>query len=105
MSIQLDHEVMEFDQDAANWVQLYRDTLAQIKQLQEQADIARANIEQAMGVCEVGLYNNRPLVRWTNVSSSRLDVNKVKEALSPELIAQFSNTTSSRRFVIVSDEA
>lgn len=104
MSIQTDHEIMELDQDAANWVQLYRETLASIKLLQEQADIARANIESQMGTCTVGLYNNRPLVRWTNVTSSRLDVNKVKEALSPELIAQFSSTTSSRRFTIVNED-
>jgi predicted phage-related endonuclease len=104
MSIETDYQVKDFDQDAANWVEFYRQTQAQIKELQEKADYARANIEQALGMCEVGTFNNRPIVRWTTVKTSRLDVNKVKEALSPELVEQFSTVTTSRRFVLVTEE-
>jgi predicted phage-related endonuclease len=104
MSIETDYQVKDFDQDAANWVTFYRETQAQIKELQEKADYARANIEQALGTCEVGTFQNRPIVRWTTVNSSRLDVNKVKEALSPELVEQFSTVTTSRRFVLVNEE-
>ena len=95
---------MDFDLDTANWVERYRETLAEIKVLQEQADIARAHIEQAMGDCQIGFHHNRPLVRWTTVTTTRLDTTKVKAALSEELIEQFSNTTTSRRFTLLDED-
>ena len=104
VSVQDSNEVIDFDQETADWVERYRETLAEIKALQEQADIARYRIESAMGDCQVGFHHNRPLVRWTTVTTTRLDTTKVKEALSEELIAQFSNTSISRRFTLVSPD-
>lgn len=105
MSVQINNEVVDFDQQTANWVARYRDTLAEIKELQEQADVARAHIEQAMGECQIGFHHNRPLVRWTTVTTTRLDTSKVKAALSPELIEQFSNTSTSRRFTLLDEDS
>jgi len=105
MSVQITNEVIDFDQETADWVQRYRDTMAEIKALQEQADIARTRIESAMGDCQIGFYHNRPMVRWTTVTTTRLDTTKVKAALSPELIEQFSNTTVSRRFTLLDEDS
>ena len=105
MSVQINPETIDFDQETADWVQRYRDTLAEMKLLQEQADIARTRIESAMGDCQIGFYHNRPLVRWTTVTTTRLDTTKVKAALSPELIEQFSNTSTARRFTLVDQDS
>ena len=104
MSVQITNEVIDFDQETADWVQRLRETLAEIKQLQEQADIARSYIEAAMGDCQIGFHHNRPIVRWTTVTTTRLDTTKVKAALSPELIEQFSNTSIARRFTLVDED-
>ncbi len=105
MSVQINNEVIDFDQQTADWVQRYRETLLEIKSLQEQADIARSHIESAMGDCQIGFHHNRPLVRWTTVTTTRLDTTKVKTALSPELIEQFSSTNISRRFTLVDEDS
>jgi len=105
VSVQITNEVIDFDQETADWVQRYRETMAEIKALQEQADIARTRIESAMGDCQIGFYHNRPLVRWTTVTTTRLDTTKVKAALSAELIEQFSNTTVSRRFTLLDEDS
>lgn len=104
MSVQITNEVIDFDQETADWVQRYRETMAEIKALQEQADIARTRIESSMGDCQIGFYHNRPLVRWTTVTTTRLDTTKVKAALSAELIEQFSNTSTSRRFTLLDED-
>ena len=104
MSVQISEHVVNFDQDVANWVTHYRDTLYQIKQLQEQADVARSHIEVALGDCEEGFHNNRLLVRWTNVVTERLDTKRVREILTPEILQQFTSTTTSRRFTLVNEE-
>jgi hypothetical protein len=104
VSVQINNEVLDFDQETADWVQRYRETLYEIKALQEQADIARSHIEAAMGDCQIGFHHNRPLVRWTTVTTTRLDTTKVKAALSEELISQFSNTSISRRFTLVDED-
>ena len=104
MSVQINKEVIDFDQETADWVQRYRETLLEIKNLQEQADVARSHIEAAMGDCQIGFHHNRPLVRWTTVTTTRLDTTKVKAALSQELIEQFSNTTTARRFTLLDED-
>lgn len=101
MGIQFDHEVMEFDIDDVNDIERYKSLLLEIKEIQEQADFYRAKIEATLGVCEIGTYNSQPLVRWTNVTTSRLDSKRIKEHLSADLYELFSMTTTSRRFVIV----
>jgi predicted phage-related endonuclease len=105
VSVQITNEVIDFDQETADWVQRYRETMAEIKALQEQADIARTRIESAMGDCQIGFYHNRPLVRWTTVTTTRLDTTKVKAALSAELIEQFSNTSVARRFTLLDEDS
>jgi predicted phage-related endonuclease len=104
VGVQINIEVIDFDQETADWVQRLRETNAEIKLLQEQADIARSHIESAMGDCQIGFHHNRPMVRWVTVTTTRLDTTKVKAALSPELIEQFSNTSTSRRFTLLDED-
>jgi len=105
MGVQIEPAVIDFDLDTVNWVDRYRQTLRDIKELQEVADIARSHIEQAMGECQVGLHQNRPLVKWTTITSERLNTKAVKEALTPELLAQFTTISTSRRFSLCDEDA
>tara|TARA_R110000822_G_scaffold1273_7_gene5795 strand:+ start:3479 stop:3799 length:321 start_codon:yes stop_codon:yes gene_type:complete len=104
MSVQIETDVVDFDLDTANWVARYRATQKEIKELQEVLDIARSHIEAAMGECQVGLHHNRPVVRWTTVTTERLDVKRVKESLTPELLASFTATSTTRRFTLIEEE-
>jgi predicted phage-related endonuclease len=104
MSIEIETGVLEFDLDTFNWVDRYRHTMREMKELQEVADIARSHIEAAMGDCQIGFHHNRPVVRWTTVTTERLNTKMVKEALTPELLAQFTTTSTSRRFTLVDED-
>ena len=105
MSVQIEAGVVDFDLDTFNWVDRYRHTMQEIKELQEVADVARSHIERAMGECQVGLHHNRPVVRWTTVTSERLNTKMVKEALTPELLAQFTTISTSRRFTLCDEDS
>jgi predicted phage-related endonuclease len=78
--------------------------MREIKELQEIADIARSHIERAMGECQVGLHHNRPVVRWTTISTERLNTKLVKESLTPELLEQFTTVSISRRFSLCDED-
>ena len=104
MSMQIETGVLEFDLDTFNWVDRYRHTMREIKELQEVADIARSHIEAAMGDCQIGFHHNRPVVKWTTVTTERLNTKMVKEALTPELLEQFTTTSISRRFSLVDED-
>ena len=104
MSMQIETGVIDFDLDTFNWVDRYRHTMREIKELQEVADIARSHIEAAMGDCQIGFHHNRPVVKWTTVTTERLNTKMVKEALTPELLEQFTTTSISRRFSLVDED-
>ena len=102
--MQIETGVIDFDLDTFNWVDRYRHTMREIKELQEVADIARSHIEAAMGDCQIGFHHNRPVVKWTTVTTERLNTKMVKEALTPELLEQFTTTSISRRFSLVDED-
>jgi hypothetical protein len=104
MSVQIEVGVMDFDLDTFNWVDRYRETMREIKALQEIADIARSHIEGAMGECQIGMHHNRPVVRWTTITTERLNTKLVKEALTPELLEQFTTVSTSRRFTLCDED-
>ena len=104
MSMQIETGVIDFDLDTFNWVDRYRHTMREIKELQEVADIARSHIEAAMGDCQIGFHHNRPVVRWTTVTTERLNTKMVKDSLTPELLEQFTTTSISRRFTLVDED-
>lgn len=87
------------------WIELYKRTQAEIKVLEEKAANAKEMIQQAMGEREIGTINGSVVVRWTKVTSTRLDMKKAKEVLDPKILAFLSSESSSRRFTLVdSDE-
>jgi predicted phage-related endonuclease len=87
--------------DVAAWIELYRKTQGEIKSLEEKLDQAKAKIQEMMGENEVGMLDGRVAVRWTKVTSFRLDVAKAKEVLDPKIYTFLSRESESRRFTIV----
>jgi hypothetical protein len=87
--------------DVVAWIELYRKTQGEIKSLEEKLDQAKAKIQEMMGENEVGMLDGRVAVRWTKVTSFRLDVAKAKEVLDPKIYTFLSRESESRRFTIV----
>jgi predicted phage-related endonuclease len=90
--------------DVAAWIELYRKTQGEIKSLEEKLDQAKAKIQEMMGENEVGLIEGRVAVRWTKVTTTRLDINKAKEVLDPAIYAFLSRESTSRRFTLADPE-
>jgi predicted phage-related endonuclease len=86
--------------DTAAWITLYRKTQADIKALEEKLEQAKSKIQESMGESEVGLIDGRVAVRWTKVTTTRLDVAKAKEVLDPTIYAFLSRESTSRRFTL-----
>ena len=95
--------MVDLDPAASAFLTAYVEAKAKIKEWEEKADIARQQVEAAMGDAEVGLINGRETVRWTTVESNRIDTKKIRELLPPHLIEKLETTTISRRFTIVED--
>lgn len=72
----------------------------QIAQLQQQADAIRGELKtdlEKKGLDELRTKNF--LIRWKEIVSNRLDGKALKAAL-PELYAQYTRPSTSRRFTI-----
>ena len=104
MSVEIETGVVDFDSNTAAWLENYKNALAKIKEWQEVADVARAHIEQSLGDAEVGMYQNRPVVRWSFVETRRFDVKRAKEILPTQVLDTLEVITNSRRFAIVEQE-
>jgi len=46
------------------------------------------------------LIDGRVAVRWTKVTTTRLDINKAKEVLDPAIYTFLSRESTSRRFTL-----
>lgn len=103
MSVEIETGIVDLDANTAAWLEQYKSALAKIKELNEVADVARAHIEMSLGDCEVGMFLNRPVVRWTRVESTRFDTKKAREILSANLIKELEVVSVSRRFTIVTE--
>ena len=101
MTIEIEHKRVVLDDDIASWLKQYKEALSKIKEWQELADIARSHLESALGDAEVGMYQNRPVVRWSFVETRRFDVKRAKEILPPQVLDTLEVITNSRRFSIV----
>ena len=104
MSVEIETGVVDFDSNTAAWLENYKNALAKIKEWQEVADVARAHIEQSLGDAEVGMYQNRPVVRWSFIETRRFDVKRAKEILPPQVLDTLEVITNSRRFSIVEQD-
>jgi len=90
--------------DVTSWLQLYKLTGEQITALEEKRQVAREHIEAALGDNETGTLNGAPVVRWSFVTSKRLDQKKAKELLGDRVDEAMVEGTS-RRFALVEQDA
>lgn len=88
--------------DLATWIDAYRTACANRDQWSEIADRAKQQITQHLdrAAADTGTINGRPAVRWSHVTSSRIDTKTLK-ANNPELAERYTVTTSSRRFTLI----
>lgn len=86
----------------ATWIGAYREACANRDRWAEVADRAKQQITQQLDQhnAQVGTVNGRPAVRWTHVSTRRLDTKALREA-QPDLVEQYTRETTSRRFTLV----
>ena len=103
MSTQINQAMIDLDATAAAFLTAYIEAKGKVKEWTEKADIARQQVESAMGDCEIGLVNGRESVRWTTVESRRIDTKKIRELLSEEQVAGLEAVTITRRFTIVEE--
>lgn len=87
----------------AKAVERYRAAKAAIKQWEDVAAKARAEIEKALGENETGTVRGVPVVSWKHVKSTRLDQGLLKK-LHPEVHAECMVVSESRRFVPIDPE-
>jgi predicted phage-related endonuclease len=104
MSTEIEKGVVVLDDNTAQWLKQYREALSKIKEWQEIADIARSHLESALGDCEEGLHNGRPVVRWTQIESKRFDTKRAREILPPQVIQMLEVVQHSRRFSLVDSQ-
>jgi predicted phage-related endonuclease len=104
MSTEIEKGVVVLDDNTAQWLKQYREALGKIKEWQEIADIARSHLESALGDCEEGLHNGRPVVRWTQIESKRFDTKRAREILPPQVIQMLEVVQHSRRFSLVDSQ-
>ncbi len=104
MSVEIEKGVVDFDANIAAWLEQYKNAVAQIKQLQEVADVARSHIEAALGESQVGMFNNKPVVRWSFVESTRFDTKRARELLPAQVVEALEVKSTSRRFTIVNED-
>jgi predicted phage-related endonuclease len=89
----------------SSWLQMYRDLGDRIASLEEQRKEARTRIEAALGDAETGTIGGRPAVRWSHVTSTRLDQRVAKALLNDRgLLEAAMVETTSRRFVLVDED-
>jgi len=104
MSVENEIGVVDFDANTAAWLEQYKSAVAKIKELQEVADVARAHIEAALGDNQMGMFLNRPVVRWSFVESTRFDTKRAREILPAQVIEALEVKSTSRRFSIVNED-
>lgn len=86
--------------EIAEAVAAFRHAQAQIKQWELVEKDARARIETALGESEIGTLDDKPVVRWTYVTSSRLDQTLLKGNF-PDAFRACQTESTSRRFTVV----
>lgn len=96
---------IELAADIAAWLNLYAEADVLIKQLEERKTAARERIEAALGDNETGTVAGRPAVRWSFVTSKRLDQKKAKALLGDRVDEAMVESTSRRFSLVVIDEA
>ncbi len=104
VTVEIEKGIVDFDADANAWLEQYKAALLKIKEWQEVADIARSHLESALGDSQVGMFGNRPVVRWSVVESKRFDTKRAREILPAQVIDLLEVVSTTRRFTVVRDD-
>ena len=91
--------------DIAGWVAQLRAATEEKRAAEERIALARARIEDALGDAELGTVGGQPAVRWTTVSSRRLDQTLVKAHVPADVLGRCYLETTTRRFNLIDPEA
>lgn len=86
--------------DLVGYVDAYNQARAEVTRWTALADQARRVLESALGDTQVGTIAGQPRIRWTTVTTSRLDTKLVKDK-APDVYALCQTVTTSRRFTVV----
>ena len=84
-----------------DWLLIYDEAKRAIAVHEEKAKNARAKIEEALGESEGGTFNGVLVVRFTHVSTERIDTKTLKTVIPAEVLAPFTSVTLSRRLTLV----
>jgi predicted phage-related endonuclease len=104
VTVEIEKGIVDFDADANAWFEQYKAALVKIKEWQEVADIARSHLEAALGDAQVGMFANRPVIRWSIVESKRFDTKRAREILPAQVIDLLEVVSTTRRFTVVRDD-
>lgn len=104
MTVEIEKGIVDLDADTNAWLEQYKAALFKIKEWQEVADIARGHLETALGDCQVGMFGNRPVVKWSVVESKRFDTKRAREILPTQVIDLLEVVSTSRRFTVVTGD-
>lgn len=77
----------------------YKDLGETIKLLTQQRDQIAQALQDRLGANSAGYYNDKVAVRWSNVTTNRLDQAALREA-HPDIVAEFTRPSHSRRFTV-----
>lgn len=91
--------VVALTPEQAQWVAAYTEAKRREAEAKQLVERCRQVLEAALGDAEIGLVNNQPAVRWTHVSSQRLDTSKLKED-EPEVYERYTVLTTIRQFTV-----
>ena len=97
-------EAFELPKPVAGWLAEYNRIKAEIKDLTERLDIARAHVEIALGDNTMATVNGVPVLKFDYVISNRLDQKKVKEILTPEQLEEATVESKARVFRPISQD-
>ncbi|MGH3503176.1 MAG: hypothetical protein ACRDQA_20115 [Nocardioidaceae bacterium] len=85
----------------ASWVTLHRQLTEQINDLDEKRKAVGERIKTALGDAEEGHIDDVPVVRWSHVTSRRLDQKLLKSKVATEVLAGCYLEHTFRRFTIL----
>jgi hypothetical protein len=98
------NDAFELPPSVAGWLNEYNRLKAEMKDLTERMDIARAHVELAMADNTMATVNGQPVLKWDYIESRRLDQKKVQESLSPEVLEHFYTVSRTRVFRPISQD-
>jgi predicted phage-related endonuclease len=98
------NDAFELPAAIAGWLTEYNRLKAEMKDLAERMDIARAHVELAMADNTMATVNGSPVLKWDYVESRRIDQKKLQELFAPEVLEPVYTVQRSRVFRPISQD-